>query len=170
MSYFESNSFLICPEFVGDSKIYSCNFYIEINPENYFTRQRPYQKYELSSKFLPVQLNYSLFAEPTTDPFTGTRYENGTYVPNPASRFVSKVSISDKSGLFFSCEAEDINNSASIYSAIRWKTKELIYNPCTEYELLCDSEYYPGWECVPIEPIANRLNNIRNEQQREPRL
>lgn len=88
--------------------------------------------------------------------------------------FHHRVRISDASGLLVTAENKGIYYMEDWQLGYDWAMLSVsvtgIKNLCTEYELLCDSENYPGWECVPIEPIANQLNSIRNEQQREPRL
>jgi hypothetical protein len=66
---------------------------------------------------------------------------------------------------------EFLDNLGTLFSAVRDEddfSYEVICDICcTEEELLCDSSSFPGYKCVPIQPITDRLSNMENQLKRE---
>jgi hypothetical protein len=72
------------------------------------------------------------------------------------------LKVSDSSGLLYSVERQrlpDYNSLNSHTEVILWQC----VNPCSEYEILCESENYPGWACKPLEPMSNTV--VKMHQQ-----
>lgn len=66
------------------------------------------------------------------------------------------LTVHDTSGLIFRFERArlpDLNNLNNITEL----PPDDCVNPCSEFEILCDSDHYPGWICKPIEPMSNSV-------------
>jgi hypothetical protein len=60
----------------------------------------------------------------------------------------------DQLGEFFSASVPDINSFSY----------EIICDACcNETEILCKSEFYPGWKCVPLPPMSARLGQMERQ-------
>lgn len=62
-------------------------------------------------------------------------------------------SFSDKLGEFFSIASDDVSFTYSVECD----------SCCNENEILCKSRNYPGWKCVPMPPISNRLGKMQSQ-------
>lgn len=132
---------------------------VEIIGTNYGGVYRPYQLIEIVSNSPPVSMNHFIRIYYVEAPEGETYESDGITYPYYLFLTEERFSLFDKSGSIFSYETKTYSVFDQPWVGITDSTS----SPCTEYELLCGSENYPGWECVPIEPIANRLSNIRQQ-------
>jgi hypothetical protein len=63
------------------------------------------------------------------------------------------ATFSDQTGEIYSIESDDDSLDYSVECD----------DCCDQTDFLCASSNYPGWKCVPLAPIADRLDSMRSQ-------
>lgn len=74
------------------------------------------------------------------------------------------IKLTDKSGTIFSAERSILTptDAVEFFNVLI----DCDVNCCSEYELLVESENYPGWVCKPLEPISDSVIRMNGEVSR----